>query len=149
MAKTKRVTSRDIAKLAGVSRTTVSFVLNDVAGMNIPDKTRQRVLEAARQLNYRPNAAAQTMKLGRTNTIGFVMRQSDEQVFSDQFLPAVLHGLADAIHSQNYRILFTPIAPEYSGDVYLNLIREQRVDGIILSGPRSDDEDLLRLSEDG
>ncbi|MFN8419773.1 MAG: LacI family DNA-binding transcriptional regulator, partial [Anaerolineae bacterium] len=44
---TKRITSKDIAELAGVSRTTVSFVLNNAPGMRIPEETRQRVLEAA------------------------------------------------------------------------------------------------------
>ena len=57
----KRVTSLDVARRAGVSRTTVSFVLNAVAGMQISEETRQRVLDAARDLGYVPDAAAQAL----------------------------------------------------------------------------------------
>ncbi|SRR5581483_570725 len=145
----KRVTSKDIAELAGVSRTTVSFVLNNVPGMRIPEATRQRVLEAARQLNYHPDAAARSMASGRTNVIGFVVRQSAEQAFADHFLPQVLHGLAQAAAELGYRTLFEPIPPERRHGVYMKLVRERHVDGIVLSGPRLDDQELLRAYAEG
>ena len=68
----RRTTARDVAELAGVSRTTVSFVLNAVPGMRIPDETRQRVQDAARLLNYHPDATARRMASRRTHVIGFV-----------------------------------------------------------------------------
>jgi len=130
--------------LAGVSRTTVSFVLNSVPGMRIPEETRQRVQEAARQLNYHPDATARRMVSGRTNIIGFVLRQSPHQAFADQFLPQVLGGLGQATAAQDYRILFEPIPPDNHTGAYAQLIRERHVDGIVISGPRFDDRDLLR-----
>lgn len=139
----KRPTAQNVADLAGVSRTTVSFVLNNVPGMRIGQDTRQRVLDAARQLNYHPDATARRMVRGRTSIIGFVLRQTPDQVFADRFLPQVLHGLSKAASAQGYHILIEPIPPD-SSDNYLNLIRERHVDGIVLSGPRFDDEDLLR-----
>jgi len=139
----KRSTAQDVANLAGVSRTTVSFVLNQVAGMRISDETRQRVFEAARQLNYHPDATARRMVRGRTSIIGFVVRQTPDQVFADWFLPRVLHGLSTAAAAQGYHVLIEPMPPD-NQDGYLNLIRERHVDGILLSGPRFDDEDLLR-----
>ncbi|MBC7223527.1 MAG: LacI family DNA-binding transcriptional regulator, partial [Anaerolineae bacterium] len=57
----KKVTSEDVAREAGVSRTTVSFVLNNTPNTNISEETRQRVLEAARNLGYRPDAAARAL----------------------------------------------------------------------------------------
>src|SRR3989304_9974616 len=108
----KRATAREVAELAGVSRTTVSFVLNDVPGMRISQETRQRVLEAARQLNYYPDATARRMVSGRTNVIGFVLRQSPDQAFADQFLPQVLGGLGQAAPGQGDRSLLEPIPPE-------------------------------------
>ncbi len=140
----KRATAQDVANLAGVSRTTVSFVLNQVAGMRIGDETRQRVIEAATQLNYHPDATARRMVRGRTNIIGFVLRQTPDQVFADRFLPQVLHGLSKAAAAQGYHILIEPTPPD-NKDGYLSLIRERHVDGIALSGPRFDDEDILRL----
>ena len=57
----RRVTSQQVAKRAGVSRTTVSFVLNDVPGSNISEETRQKVFQAAAELGYVPNAAARSL----------------------------------------------------------------------------------------
>jgi LacI family transcriptional regulator len=145
----KRATAREVAELAGVSRTTVSFVLNNIPGMRISEETRQRVLEAARQLNYHPDATARRMVSGRTNVIGFVLRQSPDQAFADQFLPQVLGGLGQAAAAQGYRILLEPIPPENHTGAYAQLIRERHVDGIVLSGPRFDDRDLLSAQAEG
>ena len=139
----KRTTAQDVADLAGVSRTTVSFVLNNVSGMRISDDTRQRVSDAARQLDYHPDATARRMVRGRTSIIGFVLRQTPGQAFADHFLPQVLHGLSQAATTQSYHILIEPAPPDDSNS-YLRLIRERHVDGIVLSGPRFDDQELLR-----
>lgn len=139
----KRPTTKEVGELAGVSRTTVSFVLNNVPGMRISDETRQRVFDAARQLDYHPDATARRMVTGRTNVIGFVLRQSPDQIFADQFLPQVLSGLSQVSIEQGYHILIEPVPPEHASNAYTRLIRERHVDGIILSGPRFDDEDLL------
>ncbi|MGW0705647.1 LacI family DNA-binding transcriptional regulator [Streptomyces sp. NPDC002643] len=63
----KRITSSDVARAAGVSRTTVSFVLNDKPGLSIPEETRRRVLDAARELDYHPHAAARALRVGRSD----------------------------------------------------------------------------------
>ncbi|GGX30962.1 LacI family DNA-binding transcriptional regulator [Streptomyces lomondensis] len=65
----KRITSTDVARAAGVSQTTVSLVLNNKPGQRIPTDTRRRVLEAARQLNYRPRGSARTLAAGRSNVV--------------------------------------------------------------------------------
>src|SRR5512143_2988569 len=145
----KRSTARDVAQLAGVSRTTVSFVLNKVDGIHISPETRQRVLDVARELNYHPDATARRMVTGRTNVIGFVLRQSPDQVFADQFLPQVLNGLTHAAAAQGYHVLIEPIPPENKTGAYLRLVRERHVDGIVLSGPRFDDAELLRFHAEG
>lgn len=63
------VTSADVARLAGVSRATVSFVLNDTQAHRVSDATRARVLDAARQLGYVPHAAARSLRAGRSNLV--------------------------------------------------------------------------------
>jgi DNA-binding LacI/PurR family transcriptional regulator len=65
----KRPTSTDVARAAGVSQTTVSFVLNNRAGQSISEETRLRVLDAARRLNYRPHASARALAAGRSNIV--------------------------------------------------------------------------------
>lgn len=146
---TKRSTAREVAELAGVSRTTVSFVLNNLSGMRISEDTRQRVLDAARKLNYHPDATARRMVSGRTHVIGFVLRQHPEQAFADHFLPQVLNGLGQAAAAQGYHILFQPLPPRNKTNAYVQLIRERHVDGIVLSGPRYDDQSLLRMQAEG
>jgi LacI family transcriptional regulator len=145
----KRSTAQDVAKLAGVSRTTVSFVLNKVDGIRISPDTRQRVLDVAQQLNYHPDATARRMVSGRTKVIGFVLRQSPDQAFADHFLPQVLAGLSHAASEQGYHLMIEPIPPDVASGAYTRLIRERHVDGIILSGPRFDDQDLLRIHAEG
>ena len=63
------VTSADVARESGVSRTTVSYVLNGTPGTSISDATRQRVLEAAARLGYAPSAAARTLRSGRSDLV--------------------------------------------------------------------------------
>jgi DNA-binding LacI/PurR family transcriptional regulator len=69
----KRTTSADVAREAGVSRTTVSYVLNDTPHQQIPDTTRDRVLEAAGRLSYFPSAAARALVRGRSDVILFFL----------------------------------------------------------------------------
>lgn len=65
----RRITSHDVARAAGVSRTTVSFVLNNRPGQVIPEETRRRVLDAARRLDYRPHASARALAAGRSDVV--------------------------------------------------------------------------------
>jgi len=65
----KRSTSVDVARAAGVSRTTVSYVLNDRPGESIPEETRRRVLESAERLGYRPRPSARTLAGGRSDIV--------------------------------------------------------------------------------
>ncbi len=148
MARKKRVTAKDVAQLAGVSRTTVSLVLNNAPNVHISPETRRRVLEAARRLNYHPHAAARSLVSRRSMTLGLVLCQSPEQVFADPFLPQVLRGINDVAQAAGYRILLETVThPEDNG--YSALVLENRIDGFILSGPRSDDEALRSLHEEG
>jgi len=143
----QRAHSRDVAKVAGVSRTTVSFVLNNVPGMRISEETRQRVLEAARQLDYHPDASARRLVTGKTSILGYVERQSPEHAFADAFMPQVLRGVHDSAAASNYEVLFAPIPLEVSNGRFSRLLHGHHVDGIILSGPRSDDQEVRQMVE--
>ncbi|MFP3460005.1 LacI family DNA-binding transcriptional regulator [Arthrobacter globiformis] len=65
----KRVTSQDVAREAGVARSTVSYVLNRTPHQSIPDSTRKRVFEAAERLEYTPSSAARTLRRGRSDVV--------------------------------------------------------------------------------
>jgi len=145
----ERPTQKQIAEEAGVSRTTVSFVLNDVPGVNISPETRQRVLEAAARLNYYPDAAARRLASGQTRTIALVLHQGPTQTYGDAFLPQMLQGVSRAAKQQAYHVLFYPIDLANGPASYDELVRGRHADGLILSGPRSDDTKLLELFEEG
>ncbi len=146
MPSKKRSTSLDVAKLAGVSRTTVSFVLNDVSSVSISDATRKRVLDAAKKLSYSPNIAGKKLVSGKSYTIGLVLCQSPEQIFTDAFLPQVILGVEQAAMQQGFHVLLKPVDPYDTGG-YARLITENHVDGILLSGPREDDSALMKLHQ--
>jgi DNA-binding LacI/PurR family transcriptional regulator len=143
----RRPKSRDVAALAGVSTTTVSFVLNDRAEARISPATRARVLAAAAQLGYRPHAAARGLAGGQSHTIGLVLRQSPEQVAEDALLAETLRGLSTAARSRGYRVLVEPFG-DHDGD-YGDLVRSHRADGLVVSGPRVDDDELRTLAASG
>jgi len=144
-----RPTQRQIAEEVGVSRTTVSLVLNEVSGVRISPETRQRIIEVARRLNYYPDAAARTLVSGRTRTLGFVLCQSPDRIFTDAFLPEVLRGVGDAVQENGFRVLIHSVEDVVAPETYIGLVREKQTDGIILSGPRSDDQQLTRLRAEG
>lgn len=144
----RQARSRDVAKMAGVSRTTVSFVLNDVPGVKISEETRQRVLRAARQLNYYPTAAARSLASGKTHRVGLILGEGQERLAADAFLPTFLQGVTASVHQRGYLLMLQLAEDVPSHEAYVRLIREQQVDGVILSGPRSDDPLLPQLAEE-
>jgi DNA-binding LacI/PurR family transcriptional regulator len=143
----RQARSQDVAELAGVSRTTVSFVLNDVPGVKISEETRQRVLQAVRELNYYPTAAARSLASGKTKRIGLVLGEGKTRLSADAFLPAFLQGITSSVHKRGYLLMLQMAEDVPSHEAYIRLIREQQVDGLILSGPRSDDPLLEALAE--
>jgi len=149
MSQGRKPTSHDVARLAGVSRTTVSLVLNDVPDTHITAETRQRVLEAARELNYYPDVTARRLASGRTRTIALVWHRGPDRTYRDAFLPGLLQGMASAARHYGHYVLFRPIEPDEPADGYVELARGRHADGLILSGPRSDDDHLLKLHAEG
>ena len=145
----RRVTSEDVAKHVGVSRTTVSLVLNSVHNIKISPETRQRVFEAAAELGYVPNAMAQALVNRRTQLIGLVFTRQPHHIATDPFLPQVLDGMLEVIRANNLRLLIDIIEPEHQEKAYHDLVRAKRIDGIVLSGPRVDDVALMNLEKDG
>lgn len=145
--KYKRITSQDVADLAGVSRTTVSLVLNDVEGIHITPETRKKVRDAAEQLGYIPNATAQALASRRARAIGLVMTRSPHHIASDTFLPQILGGLLDVVKQHKLRLLFESVEAQHQDRVYLELARAKHIDGMILLTPRIDDAGLKKLEE--
>lgn len=141
-AKPKRVTSQDVANLAGVSRTTVSLVLNNVQGFKISRETREKVLGAADALGYVPDSTAQALASRRTKAIGLVMTRSPQHIATDAFLPQIISGMLTVVRKNDLRLLIESVDAEHQEEAYLELALAKRIDGMILSTPRIDDTAL-------
>lgn len=143
-------TSNEVAKRAGVSRTTVSFVLNDVRTKGISDETRQKVLDAASDLGYEPHAAARSLAGGSTGTVAVVIPRSDH-LHVDAYLPRILSTVNDRCHTYGYKVLLET-ADEQGKDpgAFMNLVRSKRIDGLIVVNMRSSEcEYVEQLAKQG
>jgi DNA-binding LacI/PurR family transcriptional regulator len=143
---TRRVTTHDIAREAGVSRTTVSHILNNHPGIALSPKTRERVLATARKLGYVPNSAAQMLVTGRSQTIGLVLSRPD-LVSVDAFVPTMMFGINEACRALGYRLLMEAIHDPKNVDAYLDLAKSKRIDGLIVINPRKGDAALRKIIE--
>jgi LacI family transcriptional regulator len=116
---------------------------------NISEETRQRVLVAASELGYVPNAAAQALAGHRTQIIGLVFPQSHAHLSSHLFLLQVLDGLMEVTQQHGLRLLLDSFEGTGEEEAYLNLARAKRIDGLIIIDPNLDDPALRTLAEDG
>ena len=143
--KGKRPTSFEVAELAGVSRSTVSLVLNGIAKGNISAATQTRVRDAARRLGYAPDAAARTLASGRTHTLGlFICHAEHLQV--DAFIPGALYGLNEVSQRCGFKVIVEAAPDPARPDAYLELVRAKQVDGLVVLNPRRGDKGLVKLS---
>lgn len=144
----RRPSSHDVARRAGVSRTTVSFVLNDVEGANISEATRRRVLDAAADLGYVPSAAARSLASGRTWTLGLVVCHA-HHLTTDAVIPQALFSLNQVSRRAGFRVLVEAVEDVSRDDAYQEMVRSKQIDGLIVINPRSDDSQLPRLIAGG
>ncbi|MGI6160711.1 MAG: LacI family DNA-binding transcriptional regulator [Christensenellales bacterium] len=135
-----RVTLKDIAEKAGVSVMAASLVINNKGA--ISQATRERVLAIAKEMQYRPNAIAKSLRIKTTNTIGIITSDSSDYVFSK-----VLLGAGDAAAKAEYSVIIanTNQRPENEKKA-LNTMLEHRIDGLLFIAPlRTRKEDLQTL----
>lgn len=119
------VTSRDVARLAGVSQATVSRILTGSA--NVTPQLRARVVAALEQTGYRPNAMAQAMRTGRTGTIGVVVAK-----ITNPFYPELLETIGAELAAADHRMIVweTEFAGEASA---VQAIQQRLVDGVVFT----------------
>jgi LacI family transcriptional regulator, galactose operon repressor len=126
-----RPTQVDVARLAGVSRATVSYVLNGLTEGRVPisDETKQRVLEAIEELGYEPDARAQALRSGSTKTIALIIPDLRNPHFCEYAT-----GIEEAARASGYHMLLssTTLNDEYAVEVFKDLSR-RRFDGLILA----------------
>lgn len=125
----RRLTIRDIARLAGVSASTVSRVLDD--NDRISDETKKKVLAVIDKYGYKPQAAARNLARNKTSAIGIVIPQNDTSIYSSSFFHEALNGVCGTLSENGYDTLISSGNPTEL-DAIRRLIDTSRIDGIIL-----------------
>lgn len=115
----------------------MSFVLNDVPNMGISEETRQKVLEAVRELGYKAHAGARSLAGGATRTVAMLISRSDH-LHVDAYLPRLLAAVNDRFHLHGYRVLLesTETADGRPAGDFNDLVRSKRIDGLIVVNMR-------------
>ncbi len=138
------LTLEDIAKLAGVSRSTVSRVVNDHP--NVSEGVRKRVKEVIISTGYHPNVAARTLASQHSWMIGMVLPRSVSSFFTDPYFPRLTQGIAQACNQYNYTLgLFLVGSKEDEEKIFPLVSRKGNLDGILFQSGEIGDQLIDRL----
>jgi LacI family transcriptional regulator len=140
-------TLEEVAQLAGVSRSTVSRVINNQP--NVRPETRERVWQAIRKSGYRPHAVARSLVTNRTRIIGMLIPESVNRLFIDPFFPLLMRGATEACNAHRYQLmlsLFTSRSDDQ--DIYQRVVRNGYLDGVIVASASEDDPLIPGLLRD-
>lgn len=140
------VTIKDLAAELGLSITTISRALNGYS--DVGEETRQRVIEGAQRIGYRPNRNAQRLVTRRTHSIGWVQSDNDRK-FVDPHFVEVMAGALRGARTGGYDILLTSDTPGNEVGVYERYVSDNSVDGFLIDLPREDDPRISYLLEAG
>jgi DNA-binding LacI/PurR family transcriptional regulator len=138
--KKKQVTAIEVAQIAGVSQSTVSRVFTP--GANVSQKSRQRVLETAKRLGYRPNALARGLIMNKSNIIGLVMRD-----IHNPFYPEILGKFTKRLKQRGYHILFVHTENDEIQPEEISQFLEYNVEGVIVTDALLSSNVVGQLSE--
>lgn len=134
------MTLEEIAVLAGVSRSTVSRVINDHP--NVKEEVRSRVWTVIREQNFHPNNAARALVSRRTQIVGLVIPQAIHAIFSDPYFPILIQGISAACNERQYHLMLSLITDDLS-DAYRHIIKGGHLDGVIIASAFSNDNSFI------
>lgn len=125
----RRPTLADVAALSGMSKTAVSLILNERPGSRLSAEAVQRVRAAADQLGYKPNPAAQSLRLGKTRSIGFI---SDEVTIT-RYASGMIRGVLAAAKRLDHTVLMAEVAGRMDDiGTVMGAMLDRRVDGLVI-----------------
>lgn len=134
----KTITINDVAELAGVSTATAARVMGEYG--SVSDKSKEKVLKAAKQLNYFPNAIAREMRSQRSNTIAVVVGSIKNSFFSQ-----IVYTIENTVSKKKYNVLICDTHEKIESEIqHLENLQTRRVDGIIIAPCYTIDEKIIR-----
>jgi len=124
----RRPTLADVADRAGLSKTAVSLVLNNRPNSRLSAEAEQRARDAARELNYRPNPAARTLRIGKTRTVGFI----SDDVTVTRYASSMIRGLLDVAEAREHTVVIAEAGTNTTRIQHaLEVMLDRQTDGII------------------
>src|SRR4030043_451142 len=139
----KKITIKDIARMANVSHTTVSRALNNKS--RIKNETKEKILSIAGALNYRPDFIARSLVMRRTKTLGLVIT-----TIANPFYTELSQGIETTAISLGYNIILCSTNYDLSSEKKnIDMLRSKGVDGIIFTSAHMGDPNILELVEEG
>jgi DNA-binding LacI/PurR family transcriptional regulator len=144
----KRVTIRDIAARAGVTKGAVSFALNGQPGVS--EATRSRIFEVAKELGWQPNSAARALSSAKSGAVGLLLSRPARTLGAEQFFMQLISGI-EAELSKRSIALVLQVVDDVDAEIaaYTRWWSERRVDGALLTDLRVDDRRIPVLRELG
>jgi LacI family transcriptional regulator len=140
----ENLTLEEIAKLASVSRSTVSRVIND--SPRVSADVRQRVQAIIDRTGYQPDAAARSLVTRRSGIIGLVIPRAVQALFTDPYYALLIQGIAQGCNAHDYTLTLYLFHTEHEEQkLYPRVLRNQLVDGVIITGSLVDDPLLPQL----
>jgi len=140
----RRPTIRDVAREAGVSIATVSFALND-GPRKVAPATRQRILEAARKLDYQPSPVARSLVKKRVGAIGVAFNPRHDRIAGNTYVGEMLDGMGAAARELGYNVLLYTALIDHADDLSIRRLRSAHIDGLICLAPPAGWPVLSRL----
>jgi len=137
---------KELSKRLGLSQTTVSRALNGYP--EVGEKTKERVLQMAAELNYRPNRFAKSLATGKTGHIGFIYPVERNLLITPLF-NEFLGGITKLLVEKDMDLTIMPVLAEEELQAYKNLSRSGRVDGVVLSTPQLNDPRIELINDMG
>jgi len=120
-----------IARLSGVSRSTVSRVINN--SPNVSPEARERVLQVIHETNFQPNVAARSLAAGSTRILGCVIPLAVGQVFVDPYFSLLIQGISAACTARDYTMMLWLAEPEYERRTSRQVLHSGLIDGVVIS----------------
>src|SRR5512136_1631454 len=141
-----KLTLEQVAEMSGVSRSTVSRVINNHP--SVKPEVRQRVLEVVAQTGYQPDMAARSRAGQHSGIIGLVIPRGVQSLFADPYFPRLIQGIAKVCNASDYNLsLFLFNTEEEERKLYPRVLRTQQVDGVIVTAAEVDDPLISQLLE--
>jgi len=142
MAGLSNLTLEDIARRVGVSRSTVSRVVNNHP--NISEDVRTRVLAAIDETGYQPNAAARSLASQRSQTLGLALPQTVSSFFTDPYFPHLLKGISEACNQHDYALTFFLITcKDDEKKIFPKISNKSFLDGVLVQSGHHGDQQII------